>query len=234
MTHEAVTSDRVINIERIRGDAPSLRVIVVEPHEIARRGLHEMLGSLPIVASLETLSAIGSLRRLGALEAADILLVSSDVDPESLRELVDVVAPKLRILVMIRRDEPAALAEAARLPAHGFVFEQELDADGLNTALDQLMHGHAPMPAALAEHLLAAARKGDGAEGRSSLTPREREVLGLMSRGLSNKAIARDLGISDHGAKRHVANVLAKLNAPNRTLAVARALQEGLLTNAPR
>ena len=53
------------------------------------------------------------------------------------------------------------------------------------------------------------------------MTPRESETLNLLSKGLSNKQIARSLHISQHGAKRHVANVIAKLNCPNRTLAVA-------------
>ncbi|MCI4066752.1 LuxR C-terminal-related transcriptional regulator [Micromonospora sp. R77] len=62
------------------------------------------------------------------------------------------------------------------------------------------------------------------------LTPRERQALKLLAEGLSNKQIARRLGISEHGAKRHVGNVLAKLNCPNRTVAVTVALNHGLLT----
>src|SRR5437868_6258491 len=56
------------------------------------------------------------------------------------------------------------------------------------------------------------------------LTPREHEVLSLLTEGLGNKQIARAIGISEHGVKRHVTNLLAKLNCPNHTLAVARAL----------
>ncbi|MFD0626787.1 response regulator transcription factor [Streptomyces sanglieri] len=59
--------------------------------------------------------------------------------------------------------------------------------------------------------------------------PREQQVLALLAQGFSNKQIARRIGISEHGAKRHVTNLLAKLNSPNRTLAVALALQEGLV-----
>jgi DNA-binding NarL/FixJ family response regulator len=61
------------------------------------------------------------------------------------------------------------------------------------------------------------------------LTPREREALTLLAEGLMNKQIARQLRISDHGAKRLVASVLVKLSSPNRTLAVVTALREGLL-----
>jgi DNA-binding CsgD family transcriptional regulator len=63
---------------------------------------------------------------------------------------------------------------------------------------------------------------------RPRLTPREREALQLLVEGLSNKQIARRLGISEHGAKRLVANILSKMDCSNRTSAVAKALREGV------
>ncbi|MBB5959702.1 DNA-binding NarL/FixJ family response regulator [Saccharothrix tamanrassetensis] len=65
----------------------------------------------------------------------------------------------------------------------------------------------------------------------SGLTPRELEVLRLVAGGLSNKQVARQLQISEHGVKRLMGNVLAKLNSPNRTLAVVRAIEYGLLAD---
>jgi DNA-binding NarL/FixJ family response regulator len=64
---------------------------------------------------------------------------------------------------------------------------------------------------------------------RVRLTPRELEVLAAIADGVSNKAIARRLGISFHTAKFHVAAILAKLNADSRTEAGARAAQLGLV-----
>ena len=64
---------------------------------------------------------------------------------------------------------------------------------------------------------------------RARLTPRELEVLAAMADGVSNKAIARRLGISFHTAKFHVAAILAKLDADSRTEAVARAAHLGLV-----
>jgi len=69
----------------------------------------------------------------------------------------------------------------------------------------------------------------DNDADRARLTPRELEVLAAMADGVSNKAIARRLGISFHTAKFHVAAILAKLNADSRTEAVARAAQLGLV-----
>ena len=61
------------------------------------------------------------------------------------------------------------------------------------------------------------------------LTTREREVLALVAEGLSNKAIAQELGISDQTVKFHVASITGKLGAANRTEAVRRAVRQGLI-----
>jgi DNA-binding NarL/FixJ family response regulator len=74
--------------------------------------------------------------------------------------------------------------------------------------------------------IVAAGRREDIDE---PLTDREREVLDLLAQGLPNKAIARQLGISDQTVKFHVASVIAKLGAVNRTDAVRRAVRRGLI-----
>jgi DNA-binding NarL/FixJ family response regulator len=62
------------------------------------------------------------------------------------------------------------------------------------------------------------------------LTPRELEVVALLTEGLPNKAIAQRLGISDQTVKFHVASIYGKLGASNRTDAVRRALRRGIVT----
>ena len=67
-------------------------------------------------------------------------------------------------------------------------------------------------------------------EGIDELTPRERDVLQLLAQGLSNRKIGECLSISERTAKYHVAAILAKLEAANRTEAVMRAIERGLIT----
>jgi DNA-binding CsgD family transcriptional regulator len=69
----------------------------------------------------------------------------------------------------------------------------------------------------------------DSDRRRLRLTDREKETLGLLVEGLSNKQIARRLRISSHGAKRLVASLMAKLDAPNRTTAVVKSIRMGLI-----
>ena len=102
------------------------------------------------------------------------------------------------------------------------------------SAIEAVANGLAVLPRELLLTLLngasAADELPDGNEAlRARLTPRELEVLGAMADGASNKAIARQLGISFHTAKFHVAAILTKLNADSRTEAVMRAAQLGLV-----
>jgi DNA-binding NarL/FixJ family response regulator len=106
--------------------------------------------------------------------------------------------------------------------------------DEIVTAIKAVTKGLAVLPSELLPTLLSGASLvgdllDDNDADRARLTPRELEVLAAMADGVSNKAIARRLGISFHTAKFHVAAILAKLNADSRTEAVARAAQLGLV-----
>ena len=76
---------------------------------------------------------------------------------------------------------------------------------------------------------LSAEGSASGVDGRKVLTPREIEILQLISTGLNNQAIAEKLFISEHTVHRHVANTLTKLNVSSRSAAVAHAGRLGLL-----
>jgi DNA-binding NarL/FixJ family response regulator len=117
------------------------------------------------------------------------------------------------------------------MPVDGFLLLDELTLISLEDALGRLSRNEMPLPSRLAKQLLSQVRRRspDQHNRQVLLTPRERQTLAFLVRGLSNKQIARRLTLSEHGAKRHVANVLAKLNSPNRTFAVTVALKEGLL-----
>ncbi|MEU5838354.1 response regulator transcription factor [Streptomyces diacarni] len=118
--------------------------------------------------------------------------------------------------------------------ANGFLDWAGLHPETLREAIVDVKAGRFHVSANLARRSLTAPDKAgeDAASKRASmiaLTAREHQVLRLIAEGLSNREVARSLGISEHGVKRAVGIILAKLNCPNRTLAVVRAIESGLL-----
>ncbi|NUR91576.1 MAG: response regulator transcription factor [Nonomuraea sp.] len=166
-------------------------------------------------------------------EVFDTLILScSDISREQAVSLaVRAKSMGMNVLLLCDGNQEESLEIAASIPSNGFLMLQDLTAESMEKALTGVRNGEMPMPGGLANHLLTSVRRSAAASrGRTPyLTPREQQALGLLAEGLSNKQIARRLGISQHGVKRLVANVLAKLNCPNRTLAVAVALRDGLV-----
>ena len=115
-----------------------------------------------------------------------------------------------------------AVAERARLRAR---------LDGSMTVVGEFETMSAAWDSGVAaDAVLAAPPRAADSERPEPLTAREVDVLELLAEGLPNKAIAARLGISDQTVKFHVATILAKLGAANRTEAVRRALRRGLVT----
>jgi DNA-binding NarL/FixJ family response regulator len=115
----------------------------------------------------------------------------------------------------------------------GAILPRSAERSEIVVAIMAVTNGFVILPRGLLSTLLGGPSLGDQFDsnhaGHPPLTTRELEVLAAMADGASNKAIARQLGISFHTAKFHVAAILAKLNADSRTEAVTRAAQLGLV-----
>jgi LuxR family transcriptional regulator, maltose regulon positive regulatory protein len=98
-----------------------------------------------------------------------------------------------------------------------------------NASLARLTELGADYDADRARSIIALAAPGGGRGRAGDLTPREREVLGLLADGLTNRQIAERLVVSEHTVHRHVTNLLRKLELPSRTAAAAHAVRSGLL-----
>lgn len=225
----------------VDGSAAVDRIVVVLAlrNELARFGLERMLQSVDNVVEQHSYddlrTAVGVAGQVRAAQGAGsvvLVTVLSEIDDDIAQLGLGAAAEQgVKTLFVVDEVDRARLSRVARAEGSGFVFADELGAGTLARTLERLHGGEMPISTRLTRLLLAAVGDGGGPEERRSevrLTAREREVLALLVEGLSNKQVAHRLGISSHGAKRHVANILAKLNCPNRTLAVAKALREGL------
>jgi two-component system, NarL family, nitrate/nitrite response regulator NarL len=203
-------------------DALALRLALVAEDPLARGALARSLmdQALAVVAS-------GTLAEVEAtpLEPSpDAVLWDVGLHPSrpgGRLEAPDLGAPVLALVP----DEPAgegALGAGVR----GLLFRDVAPAP-LLAALGAVARGLCVFDPALSP-LRASPRAA--LPGPDALTPREREVLALVAEGLSNKAIAERLDISEHTAKFHVNAVLAKLGVQRRTEAIVRAARLGLVT----
>ncbi|MFE9426383.1 response regulator transcription factor [Kitasatospora sp. NPDC006697] len=210
-------------------------VVVALRNELLRYGIEYMLQTLEAtrVKAVPGLRWAQATLEHGELERPILITMVEEVDDEASADILRrLERGGARILFLLSGGDLEALSRLAGrygIAGAGFLAVGSLDIATLRETVLRMESGDVPMPPDLARRLLALAARGGGAQRLAPrITPREREALVLMIEGMSNKQIARRLHISEHGAKRLVANILAKLDCTNRTLAVAKALQHGL------
>jgi DNA-binding NarL/FixJ family response regulator len=160
-------------------------------------------------------------------EAADVLVVA---DPDDLASL----AHNSDQGVVVLADDDAVVALLRSLPLRGWaIVPTDATADELRAAVLAAAHGMIALPLAMAGHVApatSALRSANAPDLRQPLTPRELEVLELVSRGLPSKLIAQSLAVSESTVKYHLSSIYAKLGVASRTEAVSRAARLGLIT----
>lgn len=207
-------------------DASPVRLALVAEDPLARgalsRALSEQGSGLVVIAS-GTLAEVESSR---SDAAPDVVLWDVGLHPSEPGGRLD--APDLGAPVLALVPDESAGEGALSAGARGLLFRDVAPAT-LLAALRAVARGLSVFDPALST-LRTPARNASSTASPEGLTPREREVLALLAEGLSNKAIADRLDISEHTAKFHVNAVLAKLGVQRRTEAVVRAARMGLVT----
>jgi DNA-binding NarL/FixJ family response regulator len=212
----------------------SIRVLLVDDERLVRAGFRMILKAEPglevigeAADGLEAITAVAELRPDVVL--MDIRMPNLD-GLEATRRILAGPEPQPRVIVLTTFDLDEYVYEALRAGASGFLLKDapenqfvaaiRIAADGgamfspsvTRRLIEEFSRRVAPRPPALTE-----------------LTPREREVLGLLARGLSNHEIAAELVVSEHTAKTHVAHILSKLGLRDRIQAVVLAYETGLV-----
>ena len=161
----------------------------------------------------------------------DALVIDLGFEGDAMRERFALVEADLPVLALIDADERSRISPLLLLLA---LFPQfalllrDSDPDLIAAAVDALASGLSVIDPRLSGKL-AAPVQGPLALAQSPLTARENDVLQLLARGLTNRAIALELGITQHTVKFHVNAIMSKLDVQSRTEAVVRATQLGLI-----
>jgi RNA polymerase sigma factor (sigma-70 family) len=207
----------------------AVRILIVDDHQLAREGLKSVLTGDGLEVVGEATSGEEAVDLVARLQP-DVVLMDVRLGPgidglEATRRIAALGLPS-RVLMLSLHDMPAYVREALAAGAAGYVLKDASIAE-LRGAVSQVMAGQSVMPLNL---INAALRQNERevrpADALNTLTPREREVLAQIAEGLTNKEIARQLGVSPATIKAHVERIIAKLGVADRTQAavlVARA-----------
>jgi DNA-binding NarL/FixJ family response regulator len=217
-----------------------VRVAIVDDHELAREGLRDMLADEADIEVVgEAANGREALLLCSRLRPEVVLMDVRMPEMDGLRSTIEIKRkyPKTSVLMVTMHDNPDYLLEALRGGAAGYVLK-DASQDQVVRAVRQVREGESPLDPDLATRLLRrlaaegierSAPAGKRDPHVQPLTSRETEVLGLMKLGYTNPGIAEELVISLGTAKNHVEHIIAKLGVSDRTQAVVRALELGLL-----
>ncbi|MFG3259818.1 response regulator transcription factor [Streptomyces sp. NPDC048172] len=216
----------------IRTKAIGSTTLLVDPDASSRALLRSLLESSGLCRAVVSTDSVANVP-LGEITDQPLTVVlSSEVAQSELALLGPLLADTTTYVVLVLRSlAPDQLSALQGTPADAMVYAEDLRGPEAGRLLTP-GNGHAlvSVSSEVLRQLLHLA-SGDRADSvrRPRLTDRETQTLIRVANGLSNRQIARDMGITEHGVKRHVANILAKLNCQNRTTAVAVALRSGLI-----
>lgn len=212
-------------------DSP-VHVYVVEAHPLLRRGLRAVLDECPMISlageSTQLPDQPPDLDMPPNVILVDMAAVPS-MPPEAVVARLKTWFPDVPVLFMGMVSDTDMAFRLITGGARGYV-RQDLPPDVLIQAVYLVARGYIVLPHESGRRggLSLAGPHTSPTEATSSLTPRERDVLRLLGRGLSNREIAQHLVISESTVKTHVHNMLHKLNAHNRAELIAWALQHHL------
>jgi DNA-binding NarL/FixJ family response regulator len=211
------------------------RIVIADDHPLYREALTTAFGR---TADIEASASVDDLdQALAALAGGDIALALLDLDMPGMGGTAGVARvralhPETRVAVISGSVGSAQIRDALTAGACGYV-PKTFTPDMILAAVRLMLSGAIYVPPDALVAPLEAASDGRAPATPSNLTPRELEVLQMLTKGAANKEIARAIGVAEVTVKLHTRRILEKLGVRNRAAAAAIAVRTGLVTDDP-
>lgn len=199
-----------------------LRVVLVDDHSLCRRGLSELLTHR---YGITVVGATGSVKELSELlteHKPDLLVMDLRMEPmDGLAVMAQIrkEGHDTPVIILTMSDSEADLAGALRAGVRGYLLK-DMAPDDVADAIRRVAGGEMVVAPAMTVKMIGILQHGQREKetktSLTQLTEREREILQLLARAESNKAIAKTLGISNDTVKQHVRHILTKLHLTSR------------------
>ncbi len=211
-----------------------IKVFVVDDHAVVRQGINAYIAELSGIEVIgEAASGEDAVRRIALLGAEQALpdvvlmdLIMPAMDGIAATKELKKRHPGVEVVVMTSFGEVERVRTALEAGAAGYLLKDTAP-DELEKALRVALSGELHLDSAVARRLTQSMLSDQSAT--DPLSPREREVLGLVGKGYSNREIADHLVISERTARTHVSNILLKLGLSSRTKAALWAIENGVV-----
>ncbi|PXZ00229.1 response regulator [Commensalibacter melissae] len=209
-----------------------IKILLIDDHSLFRSGLKFLLNNQ------ENIEVIGEAQngsegiKLAQKLNPDIILLDLDMPrmggKETLQNLLN-INPDLNVLILTVSEDNDDLIQCMTLGAKGYLLKN-INTDFLLDSIHKVYEGNNILSPAMISTLIDQFRPNEKEKDEDlydSLTPREKEILAWLTKGISNKEIARFLSVSESTIKLHVQNILRKLNLHSRVQAAIYALEHG-------
>jgi DNA-binding NarL/FixJ family response regulator len=218
--------------------ATPIRVLLVDDHAVVRMGLRaffDMLDDIEVVGEASDGSEGVAMARRLKPDVVLMDLLMPNMDGITAIGRIKAELPETEIVTMTSFIEEEKVTAALEAGASGYVLK-DAEAEEVATAIRAAFAGEVHLDPAVARLLAQRMRqKKDPAESLvEPLTDREREVLGLLAQGLSNKEIGTRLFITERTARTYVSNILGKLGLASRTQAALWAVEHKMAAESPK
>jgi DNA-binding NarL/FixJ family response regulator len=208
-----------------------IKILVADDHPVVRDGLRALFAEYPDIALIGEAATGREAIKAAVIDQPDVIIMDlamPDTDGFSATAEINRVAPEVAVLILTMSDDDVTVTKAMRAGARGYLLKGATKEEILR-AVTAVADGQAIFGPSVAQRVLA--RLGAPATGDDpfpQLTPREHDVLRLLSQGLSNSAIADRFGLSLKTINNNTSAIFTKLNVATRTEAAILARDRGL------